>query len=919
MKLLTTFMAAGILIQSAFTQDPVLLQVNSDQTDFLKAYKAVLTVSDNGFHEQSASTLFAEYGEHSSYWITGGTSKGSFVLPAGLPSPFAGLAVSAVPGYDWKSASHRAVHFNRKSDRIAVFRSNVKVSNYTVTWEAMYFRQLFETYLYSDILLNLNEEDLNNKSISDSVKILIFPSFAFNGEDGAYYIDQVVAQAPFLKNRLDEFLNKGSTLYAEGNAVYLMEKLGYLPSSSVDFNNSINSGTESLIDIIISDDTSPLAFNSPDAGNKLYSGTLPMVNTGSARIIARTAADNRPVIFETARPGGGRIICNLGLPTAGGFSEGTGKRQLQWTMNMLMYAISNQIDVSRSMENELPPQIVAGKNAVSFDRVDTFNIRIAVRNLAGSVVENITIAERINNYYHFAGVITSPGTASFDNQVLTISGISIQPYSEIEIIYQLISPDPDDPVHEQVDSYLVDNKYLPASMAVVIYPSQETTTGRFSMDLCYTEPLFSARIFADTDVNWKNFLGLEYQPFKVFMIMENKQRTPAENVVYTQYIPKDVPFYWSDQSLDIPILKTPGGKYVDVLRGSNLETVPEYDMDSDGKPDAWLDTSSIYPKGYIITEEEVYWANPWSHLSTGFDKIVYEDIDHDGNRAQDTDGDGIIDIEEPGDKIRVWKVTWNIGEVKGYQYFDPYCSYELWIDPPDLVKMAAGVGYAYDSVAGPIAGMFYPYSSDIESPDLADTSWTHWMERDEDGKVIWKQFIYQRIGNYEGYTFIDTASAGYHLLPTDSCAGTVPQPHNEFIAVVSLGGEEIDMYNPVPSQSMYSDICYETIFDEDRVTPIRTTYTYYAPLPNPLQFEYLSNNFLIQDTLGNIIDYLPSHDKAFLTYDIDATTEYSYYWIRNVGYDVDFNDPSAAIDGIDPYGDGVFGYFIYDIPKGMGG
>ena len=431
--------------------------------------------------------------------------------------------------------------------------------------------------------------------------------------------------------------------------------------------------------------------------------------------------------------------------------------------------------------------------------------------------------------------------------------------------------------------------------------------------------MFSARIFADTDVNWKNFLGLYYQPFKVFMIMENKQRTPAEETVYTQYIPKDVPFYWSDRSLNIPILKTPGGKFIDVLKGSNDQNSPEYDLDSDGDPDAWLDTASIYPKGYTLSEEEVYWANPWSHLKPGFDEIVYEDIDHDGIRAQDTDGDGVVDIEEPGDKIRIWKVTWNIGEVKGYQYFDPYCSFEIWVDPPDLIALAAGVGYVKGTVPSPVEGMFYPYTPDIKDADLADTTWQHWMERDDAGNVIGKQFIYQRLGNYEGYTFIDTLAAGYKMKPTDSCAGTTPQPHNEFIAVLSLGGEEIDMYHPVPSQSMYSKINYKTIFNENRITPIRTTYTYWAPLPNPLQFEYLSNNFRIEDTLGNTIHYLPASGKAKLTFDIDATTEYSYYWIRNCGYDVDFNDPSLTIDGVDPYGDGVFGYFIYDIPKGMGG
>ncbi|NJK94907.1 MAG: hypothetical protein HC905_08335 [Bacteroidales bacterium] len=134
-----------------------------------------------------------------------------------------------------------------------------------------------------------------------------------------------------------------------------------------------------------------------------------------------------------------------------------------------------------------------------------------------------------------------------------------------------------------------------------------------------------------------------------------------------------------------------------------------------------------------------------------------------------------------------------------------------------------------------------------------------------------------------------------------------------------MGGEEIDMYHPAPSQSLYSKVNYKTIFNEDRVAPVRTTYTYYAPLPNPLQFEYLSDNFTIYDTLNNQIDYLPRKGKAKLVYDIQPSTEYTYYWIRNVGHDVDYNDPSEASEGIESLGDGVFGYMMYDIPKGMGG
>jgi len=206
-------------------------------------------------------------------------------------------------------------------------------------------------------------------------------------------------------------------------------------------------------------------------------------------------------------------------------------------------------------------------------------------------------------------------------------------------------------------------------------------------------------------------------------------------------------------------LKTPGGKYVDVLRGSNDQNSPQYDLDSDGKPDAWLDTASIYPKNYTLEETEVYWLNPWQHLRTG-DTTTYEDIDHDGRRAIDINGDGIVDIEEPGDKIRVWKVTWNIGRVNGYEFFDPYCYYEIWVDPPDLVAMAAGVGYANGRLEGEVNGKYYPNTPDINNANLADSSWSHWMERDSNGDVIWKQMIWQRINNYEGYTYVDTSATG---------------------------------------------------------------------------------------------------------------------------------------------------------------
>ncbi len=912
----------------------VIIPTGESQADFTNAYKLMLYKSHVDYRFTSGTidtVLFPKFGEFSIYWARSGDNKGSFIMPDAMPSSYSSVTHSSYDTYDWAGADHYSIQYKSSRQRVAIFLSDILMNNRSVSWEGMYFKNTFDSYLYNNIHYFINEQALDTANISGYTQLLIIPSFALNGDDNKYYIDSVFRLCPDIPDRINAYLAGGGTIYAEGNAAYFIEKLGYLDNDAVDFDNQMyGNPNTNLIGVNFTNSSHPLSFTSPAVEDSLYAISVPQVDAGDAEIIAEIPGFG-PVAFVMAadEAGGGRIICNTGLPTVGGINEiQNGSRQLVWTMNAIMSAFAKNIDVTRSVFNDLPDSVTAGKNAVSYDRLDTFEMRILIRNLSSEEISGITIYEKLlyrniggknKTYFEFVDVAT-PGVDYNSNWYqLTFNNISIPAHSERTIVYRLKTPEPEDKIHEDVDRFIAWRTYVYGTYNVTTYNDNDGKSTFWKTYRNYVDMMFSAKLVADTDVNWKNFLGLFYQPFKVFMIMENKERTSAENTVYTQYIPKDVPFYWSDKSINIPILKTPGGKYVDVLRGSNNEDSPDFDMDSDGHPDAWLDTASIYPKGYTITEDSVYWLNPWEHLRTG-NKFYYEDIDHDGKRAEDTDGDGVVDVEEPGDKIRVWKITWNINRVPGYDYADPYCYLELWVDPPELVKLSAGVGYAHDLLDEDVGGMFYPYTPDIDNANLLDTSWSHWMERDENGLVIWKQLIYQSINNYEGFTFIDTAAQNYRLRPTDRVVGTVPQPHREFIAVLSLGGEEIDMTKFTPQQSLYSKLEYNTIFNEQRVTPIRSTYTYYAPLPNPLQFEYLSNNYVVTDYFsGDTLRYLPEHGLANITFDIDASTEYTYYWIRNVGHDVDYNDPSEEIEGIEELGDGVFGYMVYDIPKGMGG
>ncbi len=906
-------LAFGFYSFGLFSQHVNLLPTGAEQTDFVNAYKLVMHASDNDYHASSANfdpTLFPLWGEHSVYWIRTGPNAGSFVLPDDIPSGYGNVSYATVSDYNWQNEQHYALQFKSAPGAVVVFQSSFQIGGQSVNWESVYFQGVMSGFMENFPNNVLDENRISGNGFPENTKLLIIPAFAQSEGDNKTYIDSVFIKFPEISQRLNDFLSTGGTIYTEGNAAYIAEKLGHLPQGSFQFDNKIISANN-YFDVAFTPNSQPFSFCAENS--LLYGSEIPLVAVPSESIIASLNSDNRPVYYQINNANGGRILSNLAIPAVGGYIDlKTGGKQLQWCYNAILSAFISDIDVTRSVLNELPPLVNVGNNSVSYDAVDTFNVAIKVRNISGNHIPNLQIEEEIREYFTFVDVL---GGASYSQNGNTIifSNISISPGEEQLIVYRLKTPETDDELHSRVDEFLDKDFLMHASKAEVSYLDSKGIN-HYQKYRNYADIMFGARLFGDADVNWKNFLGMYFQPFKVFMNMENKERTQAENTQYVQYIPKDVPFYWSDQSLNIPILKTPGGKFVTILKGSDERDEPEYDMDSDGDPDVWLDTASIYPKGYTIVKEEVYWQNPWAHLN-GEIIPVFEDINNDGISPVDSDGDGIVDIESAGDKIRVWKVTWDINTVPGYQYYEPYCSYEIWIDPPELVDMSKGAAFVNGSIPEDDS-MFYPYTPDINLANAADTSWSYWMERDINDNVIWKNLILQKIGNYEGFAYVDPS---YEMRPGDELVGLVPQPHREFLAVVSLGGEEIDMTHPTPTNSLYSKITYKTIFGEEKTSPMRTTYTYWAPLPNPLQFEYLGQSMVITDSVNSdTLKVLPKYGKANVAFELDASTEYTYYWIRNVGYDVDFNDPSLATEEIDGLGDGVFGYFIYEIPKGLG-
>ncbi|NJO90856.1 MAG: hypothetical protein HC831_19250 [Chloroflexia bacterium] len=174
-----------------------------------------------------------------------------------------------------------------------------------------------------------------------------------------------------------------------------------------------------------------------------------MVTIADGNVITRLNQDDRPVYFQVKNANGGRILCNLALPTVGGFLNlQSGGEQLQWTFNAIFSAFISKLDVTRSVFNELPTQANMGNNSISYDAVDTFEVHVKIRNLSNSALSGINIVENVREYFDFVDVTASQGSFSQSGKTLEFNDISLGANSEIEIIYRLSTPEAGSGMHE---------------------------------------------------------------------------------------------------------------------------------------------------------------------------------------------------------------------------------------------------------------------------------------------------------------------------------------------------------------------------------------------------------------------------------------------------------------------------------------
>ena len=161
MKKYTCFLFAFslLLIANTVFSQGVIIPTGNTQSDFLKTYKLVLEKSnqDYRFSGNIDSLLFPKYGESSVYWAKTGTNKGSFIIADTVPVAYSSVTSNAYSVYSWQGAEHAAIQFKKALKPVAVFRSAIMHNNVSVSWESMYFKNTFDTYLYNDMYYFVNE------------------------------------------------------------------------------------------------------------------------------------------------------------------------------------------------------------------------------------------------------------------------------------------------------------------------------------------------------------------------------------------------------------------------------------------------------------------------------------------------------------------------------------------------------------------------------------------------------------------------------------------------------------------------------------------------------------------------------------------------------------------------------------------
>ncbi len=482
-----------------------IVPMGPNQTAIRGAYKSTFSWLSQGVSLQW-SVADVDY-EGTTY------STGSFLSKSALSGPFTWVRTTEeieVPG---------AYALTKRN--IYIFNSKLTDSRgQPITWEYLYFRSLFETYLWGNYLNPVDELDIGAGSVT-APNILIIPAIA---PEFVELVKNELGASGLLA--IANFVNAGGTLIAQGDSCWLAEAAGLVPIGTVQKSERVTANNNTAILEVMNAD-SPLTFSW--LVDEIYLLDDPLLSesvSGSAVAVYSDGVSSEhigsPAIlsFQTEK---GRVVLTAGHP-----SEQA--EQFPMVLDAVLLGCTEVAELRNSITQtytpELPWYLIPG-----YEKNITMNVTGCFSNFKAEQIEGVNIMDYIRSGFWvdensidpapedvtvewWGTIITwnftsEPGDFDYRYTVLTGSGGVTKGY-----------------------------KTVTGSWAFYIDPEtgREVTLAR---DGLWMKSSMAARLFGDRDIELDGVYPLPADGFYFDMAfpIENKEDTSALNSVCVDIVP----------------------------------------------------------------------------------------------------------------------------------------------------------------------------------------------------------------------------------------------------------------------------------------------------------------------------------------------------------------------------------------------
>jgi hypothetical protein len=487
-----------------YPSNTTIIPMGNDQASIREAYKSIfLRVAQN--NELQWSTAAADY-EGTTY------EAGTFLSRSPMSGSF--TRVRTTDTFEVPEA------YALQKRNIYLFNSKLMDSRgQPITWEYLYFQSLFETYLWGNYLIPVNELGIGAGTVS-APNILIIPSIA------SEFVEDVKNElGPSGLTAIKTFVDNGGTLISQGDSCWLAEAAGCVPKGTVQLTKRVtaidNSATLEIVDA-----NSPLTFSW--LGNEIYMLDDPLLTesvTGSA--VARYSGGVPSDIIGTPailsfKTGKGKVVLTAGHP-----SEQSDQFPLVLDAVLFGYAESADIrnSISQTYNPNLPWYLIPG-----FEENVTMKVSGRFSNFRTGTIEQAQIIGYVR-----PGFWVDESSINPTPEDVTVNGGTLITWN--------ISADIGDFTYEYTvltGPGGINKGYKTVAGSWAFYKDPETEKDIvIARDGLWIKSSMAARLWGDRDIELDGVYPIpaEGYYFDMAFPIENKEDTSALNSVVVDIVP----------------------------------------------------------------------------------------------------------------------------------------------------------------------------------------------------------------------------------------------------------------------------------------------------------------------------------------------------------------------------------------------